>query len=110
MMNKLLKISNEWWYKRDCILQQFERDGIEKIINGEWINNISKYQQFLYSNWKKYNSNYLNCQTLKNQVELGEITKTEFNSIVKNMLNVEDYNIKTNHLNLPINFPTPIIS
>ena len=100
MMYKLLKISNEWWYKRDCILQQFQKDGIEKIIERNESLEISDYQAFLY----------INCQKLKDCVELKKITKTEFNKIVKNWRTVESYNIKTNHLNLPIYFPTPVIS
>ena len=110
MMYKLLKISNEWWYKRDCILQQFQKDGIEKIIERNESLEISDYQAFLYSQWKKYNLRYINCQKLKDCVELKKITKTEFNKIVKNWRTVESYNIKTNHLNLPIYFPTPVIS
>jgi len=109
MMHKLLKVSNEWWYKKDCILQQFEKDGIERIIMREPVDNLTDYQAFLYSKWKKYNRRYLNCQSIKNNYQLKYYTDKEFNSIVKNLRTVEDYDIKTNKLNLPIDFSAPIV-
>ena len=108
MMHKLLKESNEWWYKRDCILQQFERDNIEDVVNGKWCK-MNDYQQFLYSKWKIYNINYKNCQSIKNDYQLGYYTDKEFKLLVKDRMTVEKYNIKTNKLNLPIDFSAPIV-